>query len=244
MDSENEIIVDNLEDKKEEKQAPKKDNKPKAKAIAVKDSGVLMPSDHVQLMILIDQMIAAKAVPKHLDNRLKVLAAWNFAAQLGLPPQPSLRHVAVIEGIPQLFGDLPLSLAQAHKDYLWHEEFCIDPEYKPICFENKNLDAPIFGGVCIIKRKGMRNEKSFAFTVKDMEKAGLSRRAKPGMPWHSYDQVMYVRRARAMALKAHFADALCGAGIAEYDSHTAPDLENMRDVSQSVGAKEFIDNLE
>lgn len=204
-------------------------------AIAIREGeSALAPADHVQLLAVIDRMIEAKAVPKHLENRLQVLAAWNFAAQLKLPPQPSLRNVAVIEGVPSLFGDLPLSLAQAHKDFVFYREYLIDAAYTEISIDNKNLDAELFAGVVEIQRKGMKRPEKYAFTVKDAERAGLNKKlTRNGNPtvWGKYPQVMFIRRARAMALKAHFADALCGAGIAEYDFHHAPDLSDVREVN-------------
>lgn len=194
----------------------------------------IIPKDHTQLVRFIDQMISAKAIPKHLENREQVLAAWNYAAQLNLPPQPSLRNVAVIEGTPQLFGDLPLSLAQRHKDYMWHEEFTIDKDYQKIAFENKNLNAEIFAAVVIFMRKGMKQPESFSFTWDDATRAGINRlktRNNNDTIWAKYPQIMLVRRARAMGLRAKFADALCGAAIAE-ELNYAPDL--MKDVTPNV----------
>lgn len=190
------------------------------------ESQALAPTDHHQLIRFIDQMITAGALPKHLKTREEVISAWNYAAQLKLPPQPSLRNVAIIEGTPSLFGDLPLALVQRHGDFEFYEEFTIDEAYNRICFENKNLDAEVWGGVVRFQRTGMANPQSFAFTRKDADRAGLFRRAKPGMPWHSYPQVMLVRRARIIGIRALFADALCGASIAE-DFGYAPDLKDV-----------------
>lgn len=197
------------------------------------------PKDHIQLVRFIDQMIMAKVIPKHLENREQVLAAWNFAAQLNLPPQPSLRQIAVIEGTPQLFGDLPLSLAQDHTDYVWHEEFVCDKDYKKISFENKNLNSEIFSAVVIVMRKGMEKPESFSFTWDEATRAGINReKTKNGHPtiWAKYPQIMLVRRARAVMLRAKFADAICGAGIAE-ELNYAPDL--MKDVTPVDRASEL-----
>lgn len=184
------------------------------------------PLDHRQLIGFVKQMIQAKALPRHLKTVPEVLSAWNYAAQLRLPPQPSLRNIAVIEGTPSLFGDLPLALVQRHDEFVYYEEFTIDSEYKKICFENKNLDAKIFGGVVKLQRLGMKEPHSFSFTMADAERAGLLRRAKNGMPWEAYPQVMIVRRARIIAIRALFADALSGAAIAE-DFGYAPDLRDV-----------------
>lgn len=211
-----------------------------ASLIPINDRSLeIAPKDHTQLVRLIDQMISAEAIPKHLDSREKVLAAWNYAAQLNLPPQPSLRNVAVIEGTPQLFGDLPLALAQRHKDYMWHEEFIIDRDYKKISYENKNLGAEIFAAVVIFMRKEMKAPESFSFSWDDATRAGINRmKTRNGNDtiWAKYPQIMLVRRARAMGLRAKFADALCGAAIAE-ELNYAPDL--MKDVTPIDRSREF-----
>lgn len=190
------------------------------------DTQALAPKDHGQLLRFIDQMIKAKAIPKHLENREQVISAWNFAAQLNLPPQPSLRNIAVIKGTPSLFGDLPLALVQRHKQFFAHEEYCIDANYNRICFENKNLSAPIWAGVVMLQRIGMSKPQSFAFTVDDATRAGINaQKTKNGEDtvWAKYPQDMYIRKARIRAIRALFADALTGAAIAE-DENYAPDL--------------------
>lgn len=212
-------------------EAPPVEKKVEAPAalIPITDNA-LAPTDHNQLIAFIKQMIQAGSIPKHLKTVPEVLCAWNFAAQLKLPPQPSLRNIAVIEGSPSLFGDLPLSLVQRHPDFMFYEEFCINELYEPLCFENKNMETEPWGGVVKLQRKGMDKPQSFTFTRIDADRAGLITRARQGMPWHSYRQVMFIRRARIMAIRALFADALTGAGIAEDFGH-APDL---RDVGPSM----------
>jgi len=211
-------------------EAPEPKPQPMGSLIPISDkTQALAPQDHTQLLRFIDQMIKAKSMPRHLDTREKVVVAWNMAAQLGLPPQPSLRNIAVIEGSPSLFGDLPLALVQRHQDFMFYEEFNIDEEGTKICWESQNLKAIPWGGVVRLQRKGMKDPQSFAFTLMDAERAGLLRRAKEGMPWSSYRQVMLIRRARILAIRALFADALTGASIAE-DFGYAPDL---KDVSPS-----------
>lgn len=200
-----------------------------------KDTQGLNLTDHSQLTAFIKQMIEAKALPKHLKTVPEVLSAWNYAAQLNLPPQVSLRNIAVIEGTPSLFGDLPLALVQRHPDFVFYEEFTIDKDYNRICFENKNLNADIFGGVVKLQRKGMAQPQTFSFTMEDAKRAGLLGR---NNPWKTYPQIMVVRRARIIAIRALFADAISGAAIAE-DFGNAPDLQPMRDVGGSSETEKF-----
>lgn len=209
----------------------------KSIAIAESQQGLAF-SDHTQLVSFIKQMIHAKALPKHLTTVQEVISAWNYAAQLKLPPQPSLRNIAVIQGSPSLFGDLPLALVQRHSDFVYYEEFTIDKDYKKICFENKNLNSEIFGGVVLLQRKGMDKPHSFSFTMQDAQRAGLLGRSGP---WKTYPQVMITRRARIIAIRALFADALSGASIAE-DFGFAPDLQPVRNVSEISHTDEFNNN--
>lgn len=190
------------------------------------DNRGLAPLNHVQLGAFIKQMITAGAMPKHLKGFEQVLCAWNYAAQLGLPPQPSLRNIAVIEGSPSLFGDLPLALVQRHHDFKFYEEYCINDKYEKISLENKNLKDPIFAGVANLQRSGMPKPQSFSFTVDDATRAGINaQKTKSGYEtvWAKYPQDMYIRKARIRAIRALFADALTGAAIAE-DNNYAPDL--------------------
>lgn len=206
------------------------------KVIETNEAQGLDLKDQNQLVRFIGQLIKAKALPKHLNSDAEVLSAWNFASQLKLPPQVSLKNIAVINGSPSLFGDLPLALVQRHVDFISYEEFCIDKEYNKICFENKNLDAEIFGGVVFFERRGSPKQ-SFSFTISDANRAGLISKAGNGMPWRTYPQIMVVRRARIIGIKALFADALTGATIAE-DFGRAPDLEkDVTPVSISLNEK-------
>jgi hypothetical protein len=206
---------------------PPPPEKSSTQAIAVNsETQALAPANHSQLLRFIDAMITARSLPKHLTNREQVLSAWNFAAQLGFPPQPSLRNIAVIEGSPSLFGDLPLALVQRHKEFVFYEEFNIDENGKRISYENNNLKEKPWGGVVRLQRKGMKEPQSFSFSLVDAERAGLLRRAKEGMPWQAYQPVMLIRRARITAIRALFADALTGASIAEEFGH-APDLRDV-----------------
>lgn len=209
------------------------------------DSKEIGFTNHVQLKGFIDTMIKAKAVPKHLTTSDEVICAWNYAAQLKLPPQASLRNIAVIEGTPSLFGDLPLALAQRHSEYMYYSEFVIDSNYQKICFENKNLDAEIFAAVVLLQRKGMKDPESFSFSVKDAKDAGIYKlKTAKGYDtvWAKYPKDMLIRKARIRALRALFADALSGAGIAE-DWGMTPDLDVSyeRDVTDEPKNSDLLD---
>lgn len=211
---------------------------PRELAIQMNDKNELVFKDHKEFASYAQMIVAAKMVPKHLTNYQEVMAAWNLAAQLKLPPQISIRNIAIIEGVPSLFGDLPLALAQRHPDFIMYDEYVIDSQYNKICLENKNLDADIFSAVVLIQRKGMEKPQSFTFTIAESKKAGINKeKTAKGYDtvWAKYPKDMIIRKARIRALRAIFADAISGAGIAE-DFNYAPDLHPIKDVTPQ---KEF-----
>lgn len=185
-----------------------------AKPIAIVDNQVTA-KDNSELWRLAVTLMKGEGVPRHLNTPEKVVAAWNLAASLGVSPQPALRNIAFINGSPSLWGDLPKALAQKTGELQFYDEYIIDKDYKRISFENKNLDAEIFAGVAVIQRKG-KEKKEFTFTKKQAELAGIWGKN----VWKTYPEVMIKARARSMALKSEFADALLGVSIGEYDHDT------------------------
>lgn len=156
-------------------------------------------------------------LPKSYDTPEKVMAGIQFAKELNLPPLNALKNIAIVNGSPSIFGDLPLAIVTASGKLEKIDEFSIDKEYQKICYENKNLGAKIFASVCIIKRKG-GEEKSFSYTIMDADSNPNSR----NQVWKSYFPVMMKRKARSLALKDIFPDVLFGAAIAEYDHDVIP----------------------
>ena len=65
---------------------------------------------------------------------------------------------------------------------------------------------------------GEKIERSFTNKDEMLAMKGL-----PGV-WKGYQRVMYKRKARAECIKDLFGDVVAGAGIAEWDSNTAPDI--------------------
>lgn len=229
-----------------EKPAPPRDN-PEAAALAVKKAttviplskgGLVEPKNTDDLWRLARQLLIGRGVPKNYTTVEQVIAGWNFAASLKLAPQVALRNIAVIEGTPSLFGDLPLGLCQRTGELDFFDEFIVDAKYEKISFENKNLNAEPFAGICIAQRKG-KEKKSYSFSVDDAKKAGLwGKTSSSGklMPWSAYPKVMLCRRSRAMMIKTDFADVLSGASIAEYDFNEAPDLRDVTPQREESGA--------
>lgn len=199
---------------------------------------LMVARDNSDLMRIIKIMMAGAAFPKTLDTDAKIIAAWQVAASLNLPPAIAIQNLAVIHGSVSMWGQLPKALAERTGELEDFKLMLIDKDHNVISLANKNLESEVWGAVCQIKRKG-RSINEYTFSEKDAKKAGLKGKAGP---WTSYEKIMYQRRAVAHALKFEFPDALMGVPVAEYDYNDAPDLRdvgpsNSDDSAQSLRAK-------
>lgn len=201
--------------------------------IMVNARGVVQAKDNSELLRYCGALIASAMVPKRFSNPTELFGALMFVRALNLP-DVSIRQVAVIQGTPSLFGDLPLALVQKQGELANFKEQWFDKDYKPVCFENKNLDAEVIGAVCFASRGKSAETQSFSFTIEDARKAGLFP-GSPSTPWAKYTKLMLRYKARSIMLKSLFADTINGLSIAEYDHDILGD-ENMRTVESTTGA--------
>lgn len=171
-------------------------------------------------------LFQSKMIPKSYDTAEKVWVGMQYAVELGLKPFQGLRNIAVVNGQPSIWGELPLGLAFKTGELESIQEFLIDKEYNRLSLANKNLHHDAWAAICVIKRKGMPEVETF-FSMDDADHAGLLER---NSPWRTYPKIMLTRRARSQALKTTFADAISGA-IAEFDFNYIPNDE-ARDVTR------------
>jgi hypothetical protein len=199
--------------------------------VIVTEEGFLRATDLEGKFRIADALFKSKMVPKGYENPLQVMAAMEFAVELGLRPFQGLRNIAMIQGQPSIWGELPLALAFKSGQVESITEFVFDQDYNEICFKNKNLTAKPWGGYCKIVRKGVGAGEAF-FTMKEAEEAGLLGR---NNPWKTYPKIMLQRRARSQVLKTLFPDMLSGVSIAEYDFNFMPEDGGgvIRDVTRS-----------
>lgn len=220
------------------KAEPGKKEEPEAKAmlIPIGASGKVEARDNAEMLRLCGALISAQAVPERFDTPIKLFGAIQFVRDLKLP-DTAIRQVANIEGTMAAFGDLPLALAQRTNELCYFREQWFDKQYNVISFKNKNLDAEIWGAVCYIGREGVLDPETgknaiedFSFTLDDAKKAGLYPAKKrdgtpsPNSPWSKWTQLMLRYKARTIALKSVFADAIHGIAIAEYDFEQMPNV--------------------
>ena len=139
-------------------------------------------------------------VPTAYRNKPEdAFVAMAMGYQLGFPVEQALQDIAVINGRPCLWGDGLLSVVLNHKE-------CQDVKEEPIY-----SGQTVTGYICTVHRKG-HEPHSKTFTMQDAERAGL---LKKGGVWSAYPERMLQMRARALALRDKFADALRGLRVAE-----------------------------
>ena len=162
-------------------------------------------------------MIKSGMLPKAYTSASQVVVALQYAAELGLPRGiTSLRQIAVINGSPAIYGDLPLSIVYNSGKIESLEEFLFDENCKQICLANKNLKAKAYGACCRVKRKGEEAIHECFFTMDDAKKANL------GNVWNKFPKDLLKYRARTRALKDKFPDVLNGVATAEFDHNVIP----------------------
>jgi hypothetical protein len=119
-------------------------------------------------------------------------------ATVGLGPIAAVQSIAVIDGMPTIWGDGTLSIVERSgllEDML--EEYRSDPE--------EGLAA-----ICTMRRRRRPTPIQNRFSMAMAEEAPLTR--KEG-PWQSYPQRMLKKRARSWSIRDGFADVLRGLHI-------------------------------
>lgn len=192
--------------------------------VAADDRGRLIGKTMDEHMRLANMYMRDKILPSAFDSLAKVMAGMQFAYALGYEPVVAMRQMYFCNGVLTAFGDLPLGVVEKSGLLAEHEEFLVDREYNRICFENKNLTAEPWAGVCRTKRKGRATWMETYFTIDQARTAGLLKNT-----WTKYPGDMLTYRARSRNLKSNFPDALGGLAIAEFDFNEMPEA---RDVSE------------
>ncbi len=156
-------------------------------------------------------------MPRGLDTPEKVLVALQMCFEHGLPPMSSIGKIAVINGTPSMFGDLPLALVHKSGKLKQHKEWWFGKDGNPVA-DNAPIEQ-IAGASCTTQRHGME-PLTRSFTIADATLAQLwGKKGQSGnpTPWVLYPKRMLQMRARSWALKDGFGDVLMGISIMEYD---------------------------
>ena len=187
-----------------EPQAPAKQSNgggPKAPlVVAPKGVGAIVPADVDQAWRLATIIATADMAPKaYRKDPNAIMIGIMHGMEVGFTPMAALQSIAVINGMPTIWGDGALALVRASGLL---EDF--DELYEG---EGDGLTA-----VCICKRRDQASPIRRTFSMDDANAAGL--KGKQG-PWSQYPRRMLQMRARSWALRDGFADVLRGLGVAE-----------------------------
>ena len=156
-----------------------------------RQAGGWLSCNNLEAAMKLAEMFSKSAmVPKQYQgNAANCLVAMAYGDSLGMAPLQAMQSVAVVNGVPALYGDGMLALVQA----------------SPV-FESIEESIEDGAAVCTVKRRGMKPVQR-VFTIDDAKRAGLW--GKVG-PWQQYPSRMLQMRARSWALRDAFADVLRG----------------------------------
>lgn len=157
----------------------------------------LQPDSLQEAMQLAELMANSEMVPKDFRGKPgNVLVAVQMGAEVGLAPMQAIQNIAVINGLPSIWGD-------AVKAIILNSPLCEKFE--------ENFDEQSMTAWVTVKRKG-HAERQVSFSQGDAQAAGLW--GKQG-PWSQYPKRMLAMRARGFASRDEFADVLKGLSVAE-----------------------------
>lgn len=142
-------------------------------------------------------------LPKSFDTPEKVYTGMKYAKEIGLQGElAALRNIYVVNGMPSVWGDLPLAICMKSGQ---------------LEFIDEKFDEKTNTAICKVKRKGFDLVVERTFSFEDAKKANIFKNV-----WSSFPKRMAQMRARSHALKDLFPDVLLGISIAEYDNNVMP----------------------
>lgn len=172
---------------------------------------VLSPRNATELLEYSKLMAASKMVPDGFQgDPAKIAVAIQMGAELGMTPVQSLTCIAVINGMPAMYGDGLNAVMRASGELdLSFGAGGIDERPPDVAWEKKE-------GYCAIKLKGWDKPLERRFSYEDAERAGLIKRSQGGAnakgvgPWISYPGRMLMFRTRNWAFRDAGAHILKG----------------------------------
>ena len=181
----------------------------------------LLPQNIDEAYRLANAFAQAEMLPKSYtgdekQRTAKAFTAMQLGAEVGMSPMQAIQSIAVVNGMPSIWGD-------AQKALCLNSPLC---EYIIETYEGEPFNDD-FKAVCKTKRKGQA-EVVEEFSVADAKKAGLW--GKTGT-WTAYPKRMIKYRARSFALRDAFPDVLKGL------THSAEEMEGLVDVTPQFTPK-------
>lgn len=160
----------------------------------------IVPQDFESAYRLATVVVKSGMSPKSLDTVEKATVAIMHGLELGLTPMAALQSIAVVNGMPTIYGDGLIALVRGSGLLEDIQETCESDDQGPTI------------AVCKVKRVGQASWTIQSFTRPQAQRAGLWKKAGP---WTQYPSRMMQMRARSWALRDAFADVLRGVNSAE-----------------------------
>ena len=176
------------------------------------DDSLFSPDLYEHYQKIADMLSESSIIPTGYRGKPEdVFIAMAMGFQLGFPVEQSLQDIAVINGRACLWGDGLISLALNHPE-------CESIEEVPL-----ESGGEVVGYTCTVIRNGHKPH-SITFTLQDARNAGLMNRSPV---WKAYPARMLQMRARSLAIRDKFADALRGLRIAEVENDDANERSSL-----------------
>lgn len=176
--------------------------------------GGFEPTDIAQAKELIGMLQSADVLPKQFQGKPgNMLVAMMMGQRLGIGWFAAMQGGAVINGKYSMYGEWPLTICRAHRDWVesgYSEEYI----YAPDGYKGEHIPEgtkKIIGARVTVQRKGAEPRVE-NYTIEMAKRAKLWNKAGT---WQFYPEWMLRARARGIALRYQFGDALSGVGIAE-----------------------------
>lgn len=180
------------------------------------EEGVLVPKDVNEAFRYAAMIHKSGLAPASFDSPEKVLVAMQLARELDLKPMVALRSMYVVNGTPNLWGDLPLALVRRSGLLELFEEHQYDEQGRDMDTDPE-AGHECFKAVCIVKRVGMATVQK-SITWPEVQAAGLHLNKWGAKDtYKNFRKRMMQMRVRTVSLKDQFGDVLQGIAIMEYD---------------------------
>lgn len=175
-------------------------------SIAIGDKG-LQFTTFDQMYRFASMMAVSHFCPKSLRNddvektAANIMIAMQWGHELGMTHMAAIQNIAVVNGVPTIWGDMALALVRGSGKL---EKF--DESYTG----DEGTDT--FAAVCTSKRTGDEKEKVETFSIGDAKKANLWGKAGT---WSTHPKRMLRYKARAFNLRDNFTDVIKGIHLKE-----------------------------
>ena len=175
------------------------ENKPIAIAKPLLQAGsrvaAIVPDNFESAYRLATVIKAAGMAPKSFTTAEQITVAMMHGMEVGLTPMAALQSIAVVNGMPTIWGDGALAIVRASGLLTDIDESMEHDKGEPIA------------ATCRCERAGQKSPIVRMFTRSMAQKAGLWGKAGP---WQQHPGRMLQMRARSWALRDGFADVLRG----------------------------------